>query len=254
MKVSIITVTYNSEQTLGDTIESVITQKYPDVEYIVIDGKSTDDTQDIIDKYRQHIDVIRIEEDLGIYDALNKGILLAEGDIIGILHSDDVFANDSVLNSVVEGFEETNADCLYGDLIFVDSKDKDLIIRYWQPGEYIPGSFSRGWHPPHTTFFVKKGIYRKYGLYDIEYPVSADFELMLRFYERFSIHSIYISEPITKMRMGGKSTGSIKNIIRGNIDCIKAFKKNNMPVPPFYLFRRLYPKLKQLVVKPKTHA
>ncbi|MBN2544681.1 MAG: glycosyltransferase [Spirochaetes bacterium] len=247
MKVTIITVSYNSRETIKSTIQSVINQKYNNIEYIIIDNNSNDGTVNIINNYRDKISKIIIEKDNGIYDAMNKGIKNATGDLIGFLNADDIYINDNVIKTIVEAVTIYNKDSVYADLIYVDKYNIDIIIRYWKSGSYNKDNFKLGWQPAHPTFFVKKAVYDKYGLYDVNFKVSADFELMLRFLYKHKITTHYIDKPLIKMRCGGTSNNSFKNIIKGNIDCLKAFKKNNIKVSIFYPLLRIIGKLKQFI-------
>lgn len=248
MKVSIITVTYNSSKTIQETINSVLSQNYDNLEYIIIDGKSNDDTVDIIinneKKFNGKLKWIS-EKDNGIYDAMNKGITLATGDIIGILNSDDMFYDSNVISDIVKQFT-SKIDAIYGNLIFVNNQDTTKIERIWKGSNYK--SFTKGWHPAHPTFYVRKEIYRKYGLFNTNFAISADFELMLRFIEKYKIETKYYDRYIVKMRLGGASTKNIKNIYIGNKNVIKAFFENGIPICiPCYLLRRLLPKLFNLI-------
>jgi len=247
MKVSIITVSYNAKQTIKHTIESVLNQKYKDIEYIIIDNESKDGTGDIIKSYKDKISKIIIEKDKGIYDAMNKGIKNAKGDLIGFINADDFYINDNVINDVVEAVTIYKKDSVYADLIYVDKYNIDIIRRYWKSGSYDIKNFKLGWQPAHPAFFVKKAIYEKYGLYDIKFKIAADFELMLRFLFKHKITTHYIDKPIIKMRYGGASNNSFKNIISGNIDCLRAFKKNGIKVSVFYPIFRIIGKLKQFI-------
>ena len=249
MKISIITATFNSSRCVTGCISSINTQTYPEIEHIIVDGASTDNTLEIIKNTPNRIIKIISEQDLGIYDAMNKGIKLATGDIIGILNSDDFLASDDILELIAKTFEKEKCDALFGNLDFVASNDPIKIVRRWKSSPFEQGSFAKGWHSPHPTFYVKREIYEKYGLFDISLNVSADFEIMLRFLERYKIKAHYLDRIIVKMRYGGESTGSIRKIIRGNRNIIKAFKKNGIKVSPFYPFIRLVPKLKEFIIK-----
>ena len=180
MKVSIITSVYNNEKTIEDAIKSVLSQTYPNIEYIVVDGASKDGTIDVIKKYEDKISTFVSERDKGIYDGLNKGVSLATGDIIAFLHSDDIYENENIITEVVEHFKSTNTDSIYGDLVYVDKEDTSKIFRYWQSGEYTFKKLSNGWMPPHPTFFVKKEFYDKYGKVDLDFVIAA-VQLQLRF-------------------------------------------------------------------------
>ena len=249
MKVSIITVCYNSGATIGDTLRSVQEQSYKNIEHIIVDGLSTDNTLEVLSISGFHISKTISEKDHGIYDAMNKGISSATGDIIGILNSDDYYADKIIVEKIVKIFETKGCDSLFGNLDFVTKNTEEKVIRRWKSSPFIAGSFAKGWHPPHPTFFVKKQIYEQYGNYDISLEVSADFELMLRMIEKNKISTYYLDETIVKMRYGGESTSSIKKIVQGNRNIMKAFKKNNIPVSLFYPIIRLLPKVKQFLTK-----
>lgn len=248
MKISIITVVWNNKNTIKDAINSVLNQTYLDIEYIVIDGDSTDGTVEIIKSYGDKINKFISEKDKGIYDAMNKGIDLATGDIIGILNSDDIYFNKNVIQNVMNKFKENNIDSLYGDLYYVKEDDLNKVVRYWKSSSFTQNCFIKGWHPAHPTFFVKKEIYEKYGCFDLNMKVSADFELMLRFLEKYKISTFFLPQVIVKMRVGGESNQSIKNIIKGNLNILKSFDKNGINVNKFtYLFYRFIPKIIQKI-------
>lgn len=251
MKVSIITVVYNNKDTIKDAIESVLNQTYKNIEYIIVDGASTDGTAEIIKSYGNKIDKFISEPDNGIYDAMNKGIALATGDVVGMLNSDDFYVDEFVIEKVVKVFEEKKVDSVYGDLVYVDSNDMNKVIRFWKSRAYRKGLFNQGWHPAHPTFFVKKEIYDKYGTFDLDFKIAADYELMLRFLERYKISCSYISEVLVKMRVGGKSNQSIKNILKANLECYRAWKVNGLKINPVKLL--LKPLSKILQYFPKHH-
>lgn len=231
MKVSIITITYNSAPTLETTIQSVISQTYRDVEYIIIDGLSTDNTIEIARKYK--VTKLVSEEDRGLYDALNKGISMATGDIIGFLHSDDFYTENSVIEKIVSLFQNTDCDAVYGDLYYVDKDNTDKIIRKWKSGKYEEGMFLNGWMPPHPTFFVKKECYNKFGGFNLNFKTSADYELMLRLIHKHKIKLSYLPEFIIKMRVGGQSNITTKNRVIANMEDRKAWEVNGLK-PKFY--------------------
>jgi glycosyltransferase involved in cell wall biosynthesis len=245
MKVSIITTAFNSAKTIEDTIKSVINQSYSDIEYIIIDGGSTDGTLDIVNKYKEKISKIISEKDNGVYDAMNKGIRLSTGDIVGILNSDDFYTSNTVIEKVVSTIENDNVDCVWGDLVYVDKVNINKVIRNWKSSPYQDGNFQKGWHPPHPTFFCRKNVYEKYGLFREDLSTSADFELMLRFLEKNKISSSYIPETLVKMRNGGLSNNNYWNIIKNNISCYKAFKINDLKVDLFFIIKKLLYKIKQ---------
>lgn len=248
-KVSIITVCYNSERTIEDTLQSVINQSYPNIEYIVIDGISTDKTLSIINKYKDKITTILSEKDNGIYDAINKGIRLATGDIIANLNSDDFYIDNNVITDVVATFEKEKTDTLYADLYYVDAFDTNKIVRYWKSKQYQEGLFLKGWMPPHPTFFVKKEVYQQYGLFDLQFKSAADYEIMLRFIHRFKTSIAYLPRVIVKMRVGGVSNASLKNRIKANQEDRKAWKVNGLKPHAFTLIFKPLSKLFQFVSK-----
>jgi len=232
MKISIITVVWNNKETIKDAIDSVLSQTYKNIEYIVVDGASSDGTVEIVQSYGDKINTFVSEKDKGIYDAMNKGIKLATGDVIGILNSDDFYENNKVIEKIVDIFNNKNCDAIYGDLIYVDSKNINKIVRYWKSKLYKKGLFQKGWHPAHPTFFVKKEIYEKYGLFNLDFKIAADYEIMLRFIEKHKIKIYYVPEVLVKMRMGGESNQSVKNIIKANIESYKAWQINNLQINP----------------------
>jgi glycosyltransferase involved in cell wall biosynthesis len=239
LKVSIITITYNSEATLEDTIKSVLDQTYADLEYIIVDGGSTDRTLSIIDAYKDRIANLVSEKDNGLYDALNKGISMATGDLIGILHSDDFYTGNTVIENIVNTIKQNDADAAYADLCYVDKTDTDIIFRKWKSGSYKHGMFRNGWMPPHPTFFAKRICYEVFGSFNLSLVSAADYELMLRFIHRHRIKLAYLPEFIVKMRVGGKSNVSIQNRIRANQEDRKAWKINGLR--PHVLTRYMKP-------------
>lgn len=241
MKISIITVCFNSQQTIRATIKSVLSQSYKQVEYIIIDGASTDNTIKIIKEFSNSIDVFVSEGDAGIYDAINKGINKSSGDVVGLLHADDVFDNRSVIDNVMRLFDE-NVDMIYGDINYVDRNDIYRVIRRWKSGSYKKGKFKWGWMPPHTSFFIKKSCYIKHGLYNLNLGSSADYELMLRMFELYNLKSKYIPLNITNMRVGGVSNSSFKNRWEANRNDKKSWKINGLK--PFWFTFLIKPIIK----------
>lgn len=251
-KISIITVSYNSQSTIKHTIDSVSSQTYKNKEYILVDGASKDWTLDILDFKKDEIDNFVSEPDDGIYDAMNKGIKAATGDIVGILNSDDFYYNQDVLSKVAKVFEETNSDCLYGDLIFVNKGDARKIVRYWKSGKFEKNHMTKGWMLPHPTFFVKKEIYQKFGLYNTSLKSAADYEMILRLLHKEKIVVEYIPEILIKMRVGGESNASILNRLKGNNEDNIAWDLNRLKKPPFIRFIKPFRKISQFFRKPKV--
>ena len=233
MKFSIITATYNSAKTISFAIKSLQNQTYKDFEYIVIDGGSTDVTLEIIKQNKNIVTKCTSEPDNGIYDALNKGIAISTGDIIGTLHSDDVFAYPNVLQDVENIFITTKADAVYADLDYVKYNNIEKIERKWRSGKYKKDAFLNGWMPPHPTLFVKKEIYNKLGVFNLEFKTTADYELMLRFIHKHKIKLAYLPKVTVKMRMGGLSNSTLRHRIFANKEDRKAWVVNGLK-PRFY--------------------
>ncbi|MFL9924590.1 glycosyltransferase family 2 protein [Herbaspirillum lusitanum] len=252
-KVSIITVVFNNQNTICDTIRSVAAQTYDNVEYIIIDGKSTDQTLQRIAENQAHVTKLVSEPDKGIYDAMNKGIALASGDIVGFLNADDIYAHDGVVQKVVEGFAGGHTDAVYGDLCYVRTEDTSSIVRYWRSSSFRKGSFSFGWCPPHPTFFVKKTVYDQCGGFDLEYRIAADVELMMRFLEARSVTSQYIEGVFVKMRLGGTTNKSISNIVKQNGEILRALRKHNLSSSvTLFAVRKLISRGRQFISRPKA--
>jgi len=229
MKVSIITVTMNSEKYLSDCIESVRRQNYKNIEHIIIDGKSSDGTLEIIEKNSDHISYWISESDRGMYDAINKGIQMATGDIIGILNSDDMFASADAVLSIVDCFQNNHVDSVYGDLVYVDPQNTQKIIRYWKGISYKRSRFKYGWMPAHPTFYIRRELIEQYGLYENHYYTAADYEFMARYLFLYKISSHYLDAMLVKMRSGGLSNITLKSRFRANRRDYLAMKKNRIP-------------------------
>jgi len=247
MKISIITACFNSETTIKDTIVSVMSQRenYPNIEYVVIDGVSKDQTLEILNQHLSEIDVLVSEKDRGIYDAMNKGIQQATGDVIGILNSDDFYMDDQVIKDIANQFQTNKFDAVYADLVYVDQEKTENVVRYWKSGEYAPGKFIKGWMPPHPTLFVKKQVYDRYGAFNLDFKTSADYELMLRLIHKEKINVGYLPRVIVKMRTGGQSNVSITNRLKGNREDRKAWEINSLKPGLFTALRKPLSKLSQ---------
>lgn len=226
MKISIITVCFNSAITIEDTIRSVISQNYRDIEYIIVDGGSTDQTLSIIDKYKENIGQLISEPDEGLYDAMNKGIKLATGDVIGILNSDDVFQDDDVIFNVIAGISNADIDACYGDLVYVSKDDLGRVVRFWKSCEYDENLWGAGWMPAHPTFFAKSYVYKKHGLFDTSNRLAADYEFLIRVIGKNKIKVKYIPDIFVRMRLGGETNKSMSNIVKQNYEVIRAARKN----------------------------
>jgi glycosyltransferase involved in cell wall biosynthesis len=250
MKISVITVCHNAARTINDTHDSIRRQTYSDIEHILVDGGSTDGTLDIIGSYQDSSVTLISEPDAGIYDAMNKGIGLAGGEVVGILNADDVYANEHILEKIAEVFGNPAIEACYGDLVYVKNLDLHRIVRYWSAGPYAVGSFARGWCPPHPTFFVRKEVYDRHGCFDLHFGLAADFELMLRFLEKKRINTAYLPEIIVRMRLGGATNNSLRNILVQNKEIIMAFKKNQiyLSIPEFFA-KKFWARFRQFFFK-----
>lgn len=249
-KISIITVCFNSEATLEDTLRSVAEQSHPDIEHIVIDGKSTDGTMAIVDRYRHRIARTVSEPDAGVWDAMNKGLALATGDIIGFLNSDDVFVAADCLSTVAAAFASPDVDSCHADLVYVSAQDIDRPVRYWQSCPYTEGLFRRGWMPAHPTFYVRRGVYERLGGFDPRFRLQADFELTMRFLEVAKIRSVYLPRILVRMRMGGISNNDWRNVLRGNREAYRACRLHGLPVTPWFILRKMLGRLPQFFSRP----
>ncbi len=226
LKISIITAVHNNADVITDCVTSVLRQTR-EVEHIIIDGASTDSTLEIVKRLAPSARIFS-ERDYGIYDALNKGIGMATGDVIGFLHADDVYAAENVIDKVARCMAENASDSCYGDLMYVDRKDTGRTSRYWRAGAYRSGSFELGWMPPHPTFFVRKKIYEQFGTFNTNFIIAADYELMLRFLVKHGITTTYLPEVLIKMRTGGSSNGSLRNLFVKTVEDYKAWPLNGL--------------------------
>lgn len=243
MKISIITATYNSEKTIADTLKSVAEQDYPNIEHIIIDGSSKDKTLKVVEQFT-HVAKIVSEKDKGIYDAMNKGIAAATGDVIAILNSDDFYSDQHIVSKVVQLFSK-GTQTVYGDLHYVHPQKTEQIVRKWISGDYNREKFLYGWMPPHPTFFVSKDVYEKYGNFNLEMKSAADYEIMLRFLYRYKVSAAYLPEVLVKMRTGGMSNASFSNRAKANREDAFAWKVNGLK--PLFFTTLLKPlrKIKQ---------
>jgi glycosyltransferase involved in cell wall biosynthesis len=227
MKVSIITVTYNSAATLKDTLESVKRQDYGDIEHILVDGASKDETVDIIRSY-PHVAKYVSEKDKGLYDAINKGILMSTGDVIGILNSDDFFPHEQVISNMVRRFNEQQVDAVYGDIAFVRPENLQRVVRLYSSGRFHPRKFALGYMPAHPSFYVKREFYERYGLYKLDYKIAADYELLMRFMHSNALKCAYHPEVMVYMRTGGVSNKNVLSRYVLNKEIIRACKENGV--------------------------
>ncbi|MBE9028900.1 glycosyltransferase [filamentous cyanobacterium LEGE 11480] len=254
MKVSIITAAYNSEKTLRDTIVSVLSQDYPDIEYIVVDGASNDQTGEIVRSFGDQIAQFVSEPDRGMYDAMNKGIALATGDVIGILNSDDFYADATVISSVVDRLQATQADAVFGDLVYVNDSDLSKVTRYYSSARFQPRLFAYGWMPAHPTFFVKRWAYEQYGVFQIDYKIAADYELLTRFLAKYHLAYAYIPQVMVRMRTGGASTTNLMSNWILNREILRACAENGIKTNWFKVLSKYFTKVFQLIRRPKPAA
>lgn len=248
MKVSVITATFNSAATLTDTLSSVRDQTYPLVEHLIIDGGSKDNTMEIVAGF-PHVKQICSEKDRGIYDAMNKGVKRATGDIVGILNSDDFYASENVLREVVDTFQQSGCDAVYGDLQYVDKDDVSKIVRYWRSGPYQHGAFKWGWMPPHPSFFVRRALYDRFGFFNLDMETAADYELMLRMIHKEGASLQYLPNVLVKMRTGGASNASLASRLKANTDDRKAWEINGVKPYWFTLYLKPIRKITQFIFK-----
>lgn len=248
MKITIITVTYNSATTIKDTLESVKNQTYKDIEHIIIDGASKDNTLAIVAEY-PHVKKVISEKDKGIYDAMNKGIQIATGDVIGILNSDDVYYSNTIIEVIVKTFKTSNVDAVYGNIVFFDSENFNKPTRYWCSKSYYSSFFEDGEVPPHPSLFVTKKVYDEIGLYKIDYQIAADHEFMFRMLKLNNRKSFFLDEIIVKMRNGGVSTSGIKSYIISTKELIRVWNENGFSYPKKLFLLRPIKKISQLIFK-----
>lgn len=228
MKVSIITVSFNSAKTIADTIESVLSQDYPEIEYIIVDGNSSDDTVNIIRQYENRISKWISEKDQGMYDAMNKGIAMATGDVIGILNSDDVYMNNHVISDLMSLLEKQKAQVVFADLILVDQNDDNKVLRYYDSGHFHPEKFRYGWMPAHPTVFVRRELYQTVGPFSTAYQIAADYEMLIRMLAIQKASYAYFPKPVVRMRSGGASTSGISRNWILNQEIVRACKENGI--------------------------
>ncbi len=228
MKLSIVTVVFNRAGTITDALESLSRQRYPEVEHVIVDGASTDGTTALIEKHRAETSVFLSEPDQGIYDALNKGMALATGEVIGLLHSDDFFADEDVLGDVAAAFQDPGVDAVYGDLDYVSAEETSRVTRHWVAGTFHPRKLAQGWMPPHPTLFLRRSVIDRLGGYNTDLRIAADYDAILRYFKAGDISVHYINRVLVKMRVGGESNASLRKIVRKTREDYWALKKNKV--------------------------
>jgi len=250
VRVTLITATYNSGASIKTCLDSVVSQDYDVFEYLIIDGKSSDETLSIVEDFQQKYPFIKLisEKDEGIYDALNKGVLLATGDVIGFVHSDDLLASKTVISEIVATLKNEKLDGVYGDLEYVRKEDTSKVVRFWKSRSFNSKLLSMGWMPAHPTLFLKKEVYEKHGFFNLRYKISADYDFMLRILKDDSLKFGYLPKVITKMRVGGASNGSINNIINKTKEDYRAIRSNQIG-GWFSILIKNTSKIKQLFIR-----
>lgn len=250
MKVTIITATYNSVANIKTCIDSVINQDYKDIEYLFIDGKSSDDTITIVKQYQQNYSYIKVisESDNGIYDALNKGIQIASGDIIGFVHSDDVLVSNTIVTEISQKIIDDKLDGAYGDVLHVLNNDLNIITRYWKSSHFNSKLLKRGWMPPHPSLFLKKSVYNKHGLFNLKYKIAGDYDFMLRIFKDEKLNFGYLPIVTHKMRQGGASNGSIMKIYLKSKEDLRAIISNGIGGYRTLILKNIL-KFKQYIIK-----
>lgn len=226
--VSIITVCFNSAKTIRETIDSVLLQDYPTIQYIIVDGGSVDGTVDIVREYEERIDVFISEPDRGIYDAMNKGIRAATGEVVGMLNSDDIYADPHVVSELMRALCEQDVEAVFADLVYVDQTDTSRVRRYYDSGRWRPSRFRFGWMPAHPTFFIKRQWYVRYGLFSLDYRVAADFEMLVRLLHTGRASYAHVGRPIVRMRVGGISTSGLRHRLLHNREIVRACRANGI--------------------------
>jgi glycosyltransferase involved in cell wall biosynthesis len=254
MKVSIITVCFNSANTIRDTIESVVAQDYGLIEYIVVDGGSRDDTLNVIGEYSKHISMVISEPDRGIYDAMNKGIQAATGDVVCTLNSDDMYARSTSIRHLIEHMKASETDSVFADLVLVNARDTDRVIRYYESGRFHPGRLRYGWMPAHPTFVAKRWLFEEWGHYSLDYRIASDFEMMVRLLHKAGISYAHLPEVVVKMRAGGVSTGGLRNSWILNNEIVRACRENGLETSLPRVLLKVPGKLMEHVRRPRAHA
>lgn len=249
MKITVITAVYNNKEYIRDAVDSVLSQDHLETEYIVVDGGSTDGTLEILRSYGDRITKLVSGPDNGVYDAMNKGLSLASGEVVGFLNADDFYPEKDILSSVAKKLEETKADSLWGDLLYVDPKDTNRTIRAWRSSSYVPGGFRNGWMPPHPTFFARRVMYQKFGHFRDDMKIAADYELMLRFLEKERISWVYLPKTMVRMRTGGLSNRNLKNVLRANLEAYRAWSVNGLRISPWRMLLKPFSKINQYFKK-----
>ena len=245
MKISVITVSYNSDKTIADTLRTVACQSHVDFEHLVIDGESKDSTVQVVEEHRHPNLILTSEPDGGIYDAMNKGLNRANGEVIGFLNSDDFYADATVLENVAVAFQDESVEACFADLVYV-VPDNNRVTRYWKSKPFVKGDFAKGWCPAHPTFYIRKSALQRLGGFDQSFKLAADAEFMMRYLEQGGIKSVYIPRVFVRMRLGGATNQSWGNVWKQNKEIFAALKKNKVPFSPVsFLLHKLFSRASQ---------
>jgi glycosyltransferase involved in cell wall biosynthesis len=245
MKVTLITVCRNAAAVIGASLESVFAQTHGDIEVIVIDGASTDGTQQVVERYRERLAHYVSEPDKGIYDAMNKGLRAATGEVIGFVNAGDLLMTPQVIAQVVDSFQRSHADAVYGDIIMVDEHDIHKVHRTWLSGTYHRANFRKGWMPPHVGTFIRKSAYDRFGHFNTDLRIAADYEILLRMLYKHEIRTIHLREVLVRFRLGGMSNGSVRHILKANREVRASWGLNGLQAPPLLVTRKLWSKVMQ---------
>lgn len=245
MKFSLITVCRNAASVIGETLESVVGQTHPDIEVIMIDGASTDGTRAIVERYKDRIAHFVSEPDKGIYDAMNKGLRAATGDVIGFVNAGDLLMTPHVIAQLADAFQRSGADAVYGDIIMVDALDLNKVKRTWRSGAYDRLNFRKGWMPPHIATFIKRSVYDRFGHFRADLRIAADYEILHRFLYKERISAIHLPEILVRFRLGGMSNGSVRHVLEANREVRRSWRLNGQPAPPLLVTRKLWSKVLQ---------
>jgi len=247
MKITVITPVFNGQETIKSCIESVLTQNYSDKEYIIVDGGSTDRTVDILKGYSDKMVKWISEKDKGLYDAFNKGIMMATGDVVCFLCADDMYEHKNVLQKIADTFSaHPKTDMAYGDIIYVDKNDLSKIKRYWKSSPFKPGLFKKGWLPPNTALFIRRKVFLQHGFFSLDYKMAGDYEMQYRFFEKLRIHSFYISDIMVRMRSGGMSNSGLQGMYQSLKECYGALKHHKVKFPILYIINTVFYRIRQL--------
>lgn len=249
MRVTVITVCRNSASTIRDTLDSIAEQDHPQVEHLVIDGASTDGTVEIVRAHGSRVARLVSEPDRGMYDSMNKGLRLATGDVVGFLHSDDMLASPTTLRRIAAAFEDPAVEAVYGDIDMVDPRDTSRVVRRWRSAPHRRGSLPRGWYPPHVSLYVRRQVLQQVGPFDERYRIAADMDHMVRLFEVRGVRSRYLPETLVRMRAGGLSNRSLRNIWRANVETWQSLRCHGFRVGPWFILFKLLRKVPQLLVR-----